>query len=161
MHRDVLAIVLAGGRGTRLEPLTRDRAKPAVRRRNLPDRRLHPLQLHQLRPEQDPRLDPVQGVSLNRHIDQGWKFLCRELDEYIEVSRPSSGSPSFGIKEPPTRSTRTSNNRKARPAITPILAGDHIYKMNYAKMIDFHREHRADLTMACLPVPGAGAPSSG
>ena len=62
VHRDVLAIVLAGGRGTRLEPLTRDRAKPAVPvRRDLPDHRLHPLQLHQLRPPQDPRPDPVQG----------------------------------------------------------------------------------------------------
>ena len=47
---------------------------------------------------------------------------------------------------------------KAAPRDTLILAGDHIYKMNYAEMIDFHREQRADLTIACLPVPRAAGP---
>ena len=46
---------------------------------------------------------------------------------------------------------------KAAPRDTLILAGDHIYKMNYARMIDYHRENRADLTIACLPVPRAQA----
>src|SRR5205823_5044630 len=46
---------------------------------------------------------------------------------------------------------------KAAPRDTLILAGDHIYKMNYADMIAFHRERRADLTIACLPVPRAQA----
>ena len=89
MHRDVLAIVLAGGRGTRLEPLTRDRAKPAVPFGGI--YRIIDFTLSNCI-NSDLRkilvLTQYKAVSLNRHIDQGWKFLSRELDEYIEVIPP-------------------------------------------------------------------------
>ena len=89
VHRDVLAIVLAGGRGSRLEPLTRDRAKPAVPFGGI--YRIIDFTLSNCI-NSDLRkilvLTQYKATSLNRHIDQGWKFLCRELDEYIEVIPP-------------------------------------------------------------------------
>ncbi|SIO40265.1 glucose-1-phosphate adenylyltransferase [Singulisphaera sp. GP187] len=159
MHRDVLAIVLAGGRGTRLEPLTRDRAKPAVPFGGI--YRIIDFTLSNCL-NSDVRkiliLTQYKAVSLNRHIDQGWKFLCRELDEYIEVIPPQQRIAEMwyqGTADAIYQNVYTIE--KAAPRDTLILAGDHIYKMNYAEMIAFHRERRADLTIACLPVPRSQA----
>ena len=118
MYRDVLAIVLAGGRGTRLEPLTRDRAKPAVPFGGI--YRIIDFTLSNCI-NSDLRkilvLTQYKAVSLNRHIDQGWRFLCRELDEYIEVIPPQQRIAETGTRGPPTRSTRTSTrSRRPRPA---------------------------------------------
>jgi glucose-1-phosphate adenylyltransferase len=153
--RDVLAIVLAGGRGTRLDPLTRDRAKPAVpfggiyriidfTLSNCINSELRKILV----------LTQYKAVSLNRHIDQGWRFLCRELDEYIEVIPPQQRIAEHwyqGTADAIYQNVYTIE--KANPRDTLILAGDHIYKMDYAAMIDFHRRNKADLTIACLPVP--------
>ena len=159
MLRDVLAIVLAGGRGTRLEPLTRDRAKPAVPFGGI--YRIIDFALSNCI-NSDLRkilvLTQYKAVSLARHIDQGWKFLCRELDEYIEVIPPQQRIAEHwyqGTADAIYQNVYTIE--KASPRDTLILAGDHIYKMNYAAMIDFHRQRRADLTIACLPVPRAQA----
>lgn len=159
MHRDVLAIVLAGGRGSRLEPLTRDRAKPAVPFGGI--YRIIDFTLSNCL-NSDLRkilvLTQYKAVSLNRHIDQGWKFLSRELDEYIEVIPPQQRIAEHwyqGTADAIYQNVYTIE--KAAPRDTLILAGDHIYKMNYADMIAFHRERRADLTIACLPVPRAHA----
>ncbi|HEU5118930.1 MAG TPA: sugar phosphate nucleotidyltransferase, partial [Isosphaeraceae bacterium] len=155
MLRDVLAIVLAGGRGTRLEPLTRDRAKPAVPFGGI--YRIIDFTLSNCI-NSDLRkilvLTQYKAVSLNRHIDQGWRFLCRELDEYIEVIPPQQRIAEHwyqGTADAIYQNVYTIE--KSNPRDTLILAGDHIYKMNYAEMIAFHRERRADLTIACLPVP--------
>lgn len=163
MHRDVLAIVLAGGRGSRLEPLTRDRAKPAVPFGGI--YRIIDFTLSNCL-NSDLRkilvLTQYKAVSLNRHIDQGWKFLCRELDEYTEVIPPQqriAESWYKGTADAIYQNVYTIE--KAAPRDTLILAGDHIYKMNYADMIAFHRERRADLTIACLPVPRAQATEFG
>jgi glucose-1-phosphate adenylyltransferase len=152
--RDVLAIVLAGGRGTRLEPLTRDRAKPAVPFGGI--YRIVDFTLSNCL-NSDIRkilvLTQYKAVSLARHIDMGWKFLCRELDEYIEVIPPQQRITDNwyqGTADAIYQNVYTIE--KANPRDTLILAGDHIYKMNYAAMIDKHRERDADLTIACLPV---------
>jgi len=155
VYRDVLAIVLAGGRGSRLEPLTRDRAKPAVpfggiyriidfTLSNCINSELRKILV----------LTQYKATSLNRHIDQGWNFLCRELDEYIEVIPPQQRIAEMwyqGTADAIYQNVYTIE--KAAPRDTIILAGDHIYKMNYARMIDFHRETKADLTVACQPAP--------
>jgi len=155
MHRDVLAIVLAGGRGTRLEPLTRDRAKPAVpfggiyRIIDFPLSNCINSDLRKILV-----LTQYKAVSLARHIDQGWRFLCRELDEYIEVIPPQQRIAEHwyqGTADAIYQNIYTIE--KAAPRDTLILAGDHIYKMDYAAMIAAHRANRADLTIACLPVP--------
>jgi glucose-1-phosphate adenylyltransferase len=159
VYRDVLAIVLAGGRGSRLEPLTRDRAKPAVpfggiyriidfTLSNCINSELRKILV----------LTQYKATSLNRHIDQGWNFLCRELDEYIEVIPPQQRIAEMwyqGTADAIYQNVYTIE--KAAPRDTIILAGDHIYKMNYARMIDFHRETKADLTVACQPAPLADA----
>ncbi len=159
MQRDVLAIVLAGGRGTRLDPLTRDRAKPAVPFGGI--YRIIDFALSNCI-NADLRkilvLTQYKAVSLNRHIDQGWRFLCRELDEYIEVIPPQQRIAEHwyqGTADAIYQNVYTIE--KAAPRDTLILAGDHIYKMNYADMIRFHRERQADLTIACQPVPKAQA----
>jgi glucose-1-phosphate adenylyltransferase len=159
VYRDVLAIVLAGGRGTRLEPLTRDRAKPAVPFGGI--YRIIDFTLSNCI-NSDMRkilvLTQYKAVSLNRHIDQGWRFLSRELDEYIEVIPPQQRIAEHwyqGTADAIYQNVYTIE--KAAPRDTIILAGDHIYKMNYAAMVESHRERTADLTIACLPVPLAQA----
>jgi glucose-1-phosphate adenylyltransferase len=154
VYRDVLAIVLAGGRGSRLEPLTRDRAKPAVPFGGI--YRIIDFTLSNCI-NSDLRkilvLTQYKATSLNRHLDQGWKFLCRELGEYIEVIPPQQRIAEMwyqGTADAIYQNVYTIE--KAAPRDTLILAGDHIYKMNYARMIDCHRDNRADLTIACLPV---------
>jgi glucose-1-phosphate adenylyltransferase len=155
VYRDVLAIVLAGGRGSRLEPLTRDRAKPAVPFGGI--YRIIDFTLSNCI-NSDLRkilvLTQYKATSLNRHLDQGWKFLSRELGEYIEVIPPQQRIAEMwyqGTADAIYQNVYTIE--KAAPRDTLILAGDHIYKMNYAQMINFHRERKADLTVACLPVP--------
>ncbi|MGB0070207.1 MAG: sugar phosphate nucleotidyltransferase, partial [Isosphaeraceae bacterium] len=155
MYRDVLAIVLAGGRGSRLEPLTRDRAKPAVPFGGI--YRIIDFTLSNCI-NSDMRkilvLTQYKATSLNRHIDQGWNFLSRELGEYIEVIPPQQRIAEMwyqGTADAIYQNVYTIE--KASPRDTMVLSGDHIYKMNYARMIDFHRDNRADLTVACLPVP--------
>ena len=137
MLRDVLAIVLAGGRGSRLEPLTRDRAKPAVPFGGI--YRIIDFTLSNCI-NSDLRkilvLTQYKAVSLNRHIDQGWKFLTRELDEYIEVIPPQQRIAEHwyqGTADAIYQNVYTIE--KAAPRDTLILGGDHIYKMNYAEMI--------------------------
>jgi glucose-1-phosphate adenylyltransferase len=159
VYRDVLAIVLAGGRGSRLEPLTRDRAKPAVPFGGI--YRIIDFTLSNCI-NSDLRkvlvLTQYKATSLNRHIDMGWKFLCRELGEYVEVIPPQQRLAEMwyqGTADAIYQNVYTIE--KAVPRDTIILAGDHIYKMNYARMIDEHRANRADLTIACLPVPRAQA----
>ena len=163
MYRDVLAIVLAGGRGSRLEPLTRDRAKPAVPFGGI--YRIIDFTLSNCI-NSDLRkilvLTQYKATSLNRHIDQGWKFLCRELGEYIEVIPPQQRIAEMwyqGTADAIYQNVYTIE--KAAPRDTLILAGDHIYKMNYARMIDEHRANRADLTIACQPVLRAQAQEFG
>ena len=159
MYRDVLTIVLAGGRGSRLEPLTRDRAKPAVPFGGI--YRIIDFTLSNCI-NSDLRkilvLTQYKATSLNRHLEEGWSFLCRELGEYIEISPPQQRITEMwyqGTADAIYQNVYTIE--KAAPRDTMILAGDHIYKMNYARMIDFHRDNQADLTIACLPVSRAQA----
>jgi glucose-1-phosphate adenylyltransferase len=158
-HKDVLAIVLAGGKGTRLEPLTRDRAKPAVPFGGV--YRIIDFTLSNCINSGIRRilvLTQYKASSLNRHLDMAWRFLHRDLDEFVEVVPPQQR-----IAEHWYQGTADAiyqnvySIEKASPRDTLILAGDHIYKMDYAAMIAEHREHRADLTIACLTVPRASA----
>lgn len=155
MIKDVLAIVLAGGRGTRLEPLTRDRAKPAVPFGGV--YRIIDFTLSNCI-NSDLRkilvLPQYKAFSLNRHIDQAWRFLNRELDEYIDVIAPEQRVGELWYQGTADAIYQNIYRiEKASPKDVLVLAGDHIYKMDYGAMIDAHRENQADLTIACLPVP--------
>src|SRR5262245_42840733 len=152
--RDVLAIVLAGGKGTRLDPLTRDRAKPAVPFAG--NYRIIDFTLSNCI-NSDIRkilvLTQYKAASLNRHVDQAWRFLTRELDEFVEIVPPQQRiAESWYTGTADAIYQNVYSIEKADPRDTLILAGDHIYKLDYAAMIEEHRERRADLTFACLPV---------
>src|SRR5947209_16526012 len=155
MMESVLAVVLAGGKGSRLEPLTRDRAKPAVPfggTYRIIDFTLSNCLNSELRRVYV--LTQYKARSLERHIGAGWNFLSRQLDEYVEVL-----SPQQRIDENWYKGTADAiyqniyTIEKADARLVVILAGDHIYKMDYGDMIRSHVDRRADLTIGCITVP--------
>ena len=153
--KDVLTLILAGGRGARLEPLTRDRAKPAVpfggvyriidfTLSNCINSGLRRILL----------LTQYKAASLDRHISMGWNLFSRELDEFIDVLPPQQR-----IDDKWYRGTADAiyqniyTIERANPKHVLILGGDHIYKMDYLRMLQFHIDNQADLTVGCIPVP--------
>jgi glucose-1-phosphate adenylyltransferase len=155
MMKDVLTLILAGGKGTRLEPLTRDRAKPAVPFGGL--YRIVDFTLSNCINSHLRRilvLTQYKARSLDRHISQGWNFLPRELNEYIEVLPPQQRIDEHWYKGTADAIYQNIYSiEKADPRYILILAGDHIYKMDYGEMIRFHVERNADLTIGAIPVP--------
>ncbi|MDR2115274.1 MAG: glucose-1-phosphate adenylyltransferase [Planctomycetaceae bacterium] len=152
---NVLAIILAGGRGARLEPLTRDRAKPAVpfggayriidfTLSNCYNSGFRKILL----------LTQYKAMSLDRHISIGWyRYFCREMGEYVDIVPPQQyvdESWYLGTADAVYQNIFAIENEQ--PKFVMILGGDHIYKMNYAKMLNFHIESGADATVAAIPV---------
>ncbi|MSQ96602.1 MAG: glucose-1-phosphate adenylyltransferase [Gemmataceae bacterium] len=155
MVKNVLTLILAGGKGTRLEPLTHERAKPAVPFGGL--YRIIDFSLSNCLNSDLRRilvLTQYKARSLDRHIATGWGYLSRELDEYIDVLPPQQRLDETwyqGTADAIYQNIYTIE--KANPKYVIILAGDHIYKMDYGDMIRAHIEKEADLTIGCLPVP--------
>ena len=162
--KDTLAVILAGGKGTRLEPLTRDRAKPAVPfggNYRIIDFVLSNCLNSGLRKMLV--LTQYKAMSLDRHINLGWRdFFCRELDEFIDIVPPQQR-----IDENWYQGTADAVYQniyaieKERPKYLMILAGDHIYKMNYHSMIQYHKDMQADLTIGALRVSSEEAKEFG
>lgn len=162
--QETLTIVLAGGKGTRLEPLTRDRAKPAVPfggsyriidfvLSNAINSGLRRILV----------LTQYKALSLDRHINLGWRqYFCSELQEFIDVVPPQQR-----IDEQWYQGTADAVYQnifaieKDRPKYVLILAGDHIYKMNYRSMIEYHEQMNADLTIGALRVDRQSAQQFG
>lgn len=152
---DTLAVILAGGKGTRLEPLTRDRAKPAVPfggNYRIIDFVLSNCLNSGLRKMLV--LTQYKAMSLDRHINLGWRnIFCRELNEFIDIVPPQQR-----IDENWYQGTADAVYQniyaieKERPKYLIILAGDHIYKMNYHTMLEYHKATQADLTIGALRV---------
>ena len=153
--QDSLAVVLAGGKGSRLEPLTRDRAKPAVpfggayriidfTLSNCLNSGLRKLLV----------LTQYKAMSLDRHINLGWRNLfCRELGEFIDVVPPQQRIDEHwyrGTADAVYQNIYTIEKERAEYLV--ILAGDHIYKMNYGDMVNWHKEVGADMTVGALRV---------
>jgi glucose-1-phosphate adenylyltransferase len=154
--REVVAVVLAGGRGARLDPLTRDRAKPAVpfggsyriidfALSNCLNSGLKRLLL----------LTQYKAHSLDRHLNLGWhRFFCRDLGEFLDVLPPQQRVDSdwyLGTADAVYQNIYSLE--RAAPRLVVVLAGDHIYKMNYHALVDAHDTSGADVTIAALPVP--------
>jgi glucose-1-phosphate adenylyltransferase len=153
--QDVMTIILAGGRGTRLDPLTRHRAKPAVPFGGL--YRIIDFTLSNCLNSGLRRvvvMTQYKARSLDRHIRQGWGFLSNELGEYIEVLPPQQRANDEWYRGTADALYHNIYSlEKERKELTIILAGDHIYKMDYAEMIEAHLNNKADLTVGCIPVP--------
>lgn len=151
----VLALILAGGKGTRLEPLTRDRAKPAVPFGGIYriiDFTLSNCINSGLR--KTLILTQYKAASLDRHINMGWRFLCRELDEYVDVLPPQQRIDENWYKGTADAVYQNIYSiEQCRTDVVLILSGDHIYKMDYSELIADHVRSGAMATVACLPVP--------
>jgi glucose-1-phosphate adenylyltransferase len=163
MTTEVLTLILAGGKGTRLDPLTRDRAKPAVPIGGL--YRIIDFTLSNCINSNLRRilvLTQYKARSLDRHIHSGWSFLSRELGEYIEVLPPQQRIDEHWYKGTTDAIYQNIYSiEKADPRYVLILAGDHIYKMDYSAMIAAHVKSGSDLTVGCIPVPLSDGPNFG
>src|SRR5438132_531945 len=161
--KDVLTLILAGGKGTRLDPLTRDRAKPAVPFGGL--YRIVDFTLSNCINSNLRRilvLTQYKARSLDRHLAAGWSFLSRELDEYIEVLPPQQRIDEHWYKGTADAIYQNIYSiEKANPRYVLILAGDHIYKMDYGDMIQAHLDRKADMTVGCIPAPLREGPNFG
>ena len=152
---DSIAVVLAGGKGERLEPLTRDRAKPAVPFAG--NYRIIDFALSNCLNSGIRRmlvLTQYKAMSLTRHIDLAWRqFFNRELQEFVDVVPPQQR-----IDEQWYQGTADAvyqniyTLERERPRYVVILAGDHIYRMDYGAMIRYHQRVGADLTIGALQV---------
>jgi len=153
--RRVLALVLAGGKGTRLEPLTRDRAKPAVPfggAYRIIDFTLSNCINSGLR--RILVLTQYKAASLDRHINLGWRFLCRELDEFIDILPPQQRIDDHWYQGTADAVYQNIYSiEQTRPEYILILSGDHVYKMDYSQLLRDHIDSGADATIACIPVP--------
>jgi len=153
--KDVLAVVLAGGKGSRLEPLTLDRAKPAVPFGGV--YRIIDFTLSNCLNSGIRKilvLTQYKAMSLARHVTNGWRhLLCRELGEFIDVVPPQQRIDEQwyqGTADAVYQNIYTLEQERPRQVV--ILAGDHIYKMDYSKMVAYHRNAKADLTIGALKV---------
>jgi glucose-1-phosphate adenylyltransferase len=152
---DAIVIVLAGGAGERLHPLTRDRAKPAVHFGG--PYRIIDFALSNCINSGLRRIfiaTQYKSLSLNRHIRMGWSIVSEELGEFIEILPPQkrTGEHWYQGTADAVYQNLYSILREA-PEYLIVLSGDHVYKMDYAKMLRFHQEREASVTLAALEVP--------
>jgi len=152
--KDTLGVLLAGGAGERLYPLTRDRAKPAVPFGGI--YRIIDITLSNCINSQLRRvyiLTQYKALSLNRHIREGWNILGREIDEFIEILPPMkrvSENWYMGTADAVYQNIYSIGSE--RPKHVLILSGDHIYKMDYGRMLALHNDAGADVTLATILV---------
>jgi len=153
--KDTLALILAGGRGSRLGELTSHRAKPAVPFGG--KFRIIDFPLSNCINSGIRRVGVVtqyMAHSLIRHLQQGWGFLRGEFGEFIEIlpAQQRHGEAWYkGTADAVYQNIEII--RTHRPRYVLILGGDHVYKMDYGTMLGFHVSHEADVTVACLEVP--------
>lgn len=163
LTRETLALILAGGRGTRLKQLTDWRAKPAVPfggKFRIIDFPLSNCVNSGIR--QVGVLTQYKAHSLIRHIQRGWGFLRGELGEFVEVL-PAQQRIETSWYEGTADAVLQNLDivRSHRPSYVLILAGDHVYKMDYGPMLAAHVEQGADVTVGCIEVPIAEAKAFG
>ena len=156
-------MILAGGQGQRLYPLTRDRAKPAVPFGGV--YRIIDFTLSNCINSGVRRifvLTQYKSSSLDNHIRFGWNILSHHLGEFVATVPPQQrvGDTWYkGTADAIYQNIYTLE--RERPDRVLVLSGDHIYKMNYRAMLDAHRATQAHLTIACIPVPRHDATTLG
>ena len=155
LTRQTLALVLAGGRGSRLEDLTKWRAKPAVpfggkfRIIDFPLSNCINSGISQVGV-----ITQYKSHSLMRHIQRGWGFLRSEVGEFVELL-PAQQRIETSWYEGTANAVLQNLDiiRSHNPEYVLILAGDHVYKMDYGTMLAAHVEQEADVTVGCIEVP--------
>jgi len=156
LTRNTIALVLAGGRGSRLKHLTDWRAKPAVpfggkfRIIDFPLSNCINSGIRRIAV-----LTQYKSHSLIRHIQRGWSFLRGEFGEFVELMPAAQQRTDDAWYAGTADAVYQNLNiiRSHEPEFILILAGDHIYKMDYGTMIAEHVERQADMTVGCLEVP--------
>lgn len=153
-NKNILCMIMAGGQGSRLQPLTRDRAKPAVHfggtyriidfvLNNFINSGIFKIKV----------LTQFKSDSLNKHISAAWN-LNASLDQYVDLvpaQMRTGGDWYKGTADAIFQNINLITDE--RPDIVAIFGGDHIYKMDVNQMIDFHLSRAALLTIAAIPVP--------
>jgi len=161
--KDTLGVLLAGGAGERLYPLTRDRAKPAVTfggiyriidvtLSNCINSNLRSIYI----------LTQYKALSLNRHIREAWQIVASELGEFVEILPPMkrvSEDWYKGTADAVYQNIYSIGSERSKYVI--ILSGDHIYKMNYELMLEQHRQSGADVTLATILIDPSQSRSFG
>ncbi len=156
---DTLVMVLAGGVGERLYPLTKERAKPAVYFGG--PYRIIDFTLSNCINSGLRRIFialQYKSLSLSRHLRMGWSVVADELGEFIEIL-----SPQQRVGEHWYRGTADAVYQnlysilRENPKHLIVLSGDHVYKMDYSRMLRLHKERRAGATIAAIEVPSEEA----
>ena len=160
LGRRVLGIVLAGGKGTRLYPLTRERAKPAVPfggkyriidfvLSNFVNSGIYSIYV----------LTQFRSQSLLQHLSEGWQFSGLLKSQFITNVPAQMRSESESWYQGTADAIFQNINliEQSDPHYVAIFGADHIYRMNIASMIDFHRSRKAEVTVAAIPVPKSQA----
>ncbi len=156
---DSLVIVLAGGAGERLYPLTKDRAKPAVYFGG-PYRIIDFVLSNCINSGLRRMFIATQykSLSLNRHIRMGWNIVSEELGEFVEILPPQKRVSEHwyqGTADAVYQNLYSIIREDPRHLI--VLSGDHVYKMDYSRMLRFHQERHAAVTLATIEEPIAEA----
>jgi glucose-1-phosphate adenylyltransferase len=155
LTRNTVAMILAGGRGTRLNHMTEWRAKPAVpfggkfRIIDFPLSNCINSGIRRIG-----ILTQYKAEALIKHIQQGWGFLRGEFGEFVNLMPAQQTAQGGGWYEGTADAIYQNIDalRRENPEYVLILAGDHIYKMDYGAMLADHVEKNADLTIGCLEV---------
>ncbi len=154
MIKDLVAVILAGGEGRRLSPLTRDRAKPAVPfagQYRIIDFSLSNCLNSHIR--KIIVLTQYKSSSASRHLAAGWSIFNPELGEFIYEIPPQMR---VGEKWYQGTADAIYQNLYSLELIKPkyilVLAGDHVYKMDYSRMLEFHQQKEATLTISAVTV---------
>ncbi|HET8823519.1 MAG TPA: glucose-1-phosphate adenylyltransferase [Terriglobales bacterium] len=160
LGRRVLGIVLAGGKGTRLYPLTRERAKPAVPfggkyriidfvLSNFVNSGIYSIYV----------LTQFRSQSLLQHLSEGWQFSGLLKSHFITHVPAQMRSESESWYQGTADAIFQNINliEQSHPDFVAIFGADHIYRMNIAGMIDFHRTRKAEVSVAAIPVPRSQA----
>jgi glucose-1-phosphate adenylyltransferase len=155
--KDVLTVIMAGGRGQRLMPLTQDRSKPAVpfggiyRLIDIPLSNCINSQLYKI------LLFPqYKSQSLVDHLEEGWNIFSGDLGHYLRIAAPQQriGTEWYrGTADCVRQNLYLIEREKPRHVL--ILSGDHVYKMDYTAFRQYHESHEADVSVGLLEVDRA------
>ena len=149
---ETLAFIMAGGRGERLLPLTQERAKPAVpfggiyriidfTLTNCVNSRIYKIIV----------LPQYKSQSLNEHLEAGWNIFSHKFGHFLKIVPPQQRTgPEWYMGTADAIRQNIYLIKRYRPGYILVLSGDHIYKMDYSLLMQYHLEKKADMTVCLL-----------